>query len=475
MTLKSLWYHYITSDLNLPKDDSRFRRIYLINILSLVMILALSFYIFFNVFYTKLFLLAFIEIAVLIFAFIPICILRRLHNVELAATLVTINLFILMVLFIYMQKNNDYALAQAVFLPTFAIFLKGKRFGIIYSLIFISIILYIAWSGLGVWEPAPYNLTSFINLTTTYILIIGMLYYFESSRKEAFEFVKEASERAYQNNLKLHEKSILLEHANKELMLFKTDFEGNVDGMLTEKRAQEEILVQESKMASMGEMISVITHQWEQPLAVATDLVSNIKREESLCENTDATFLKNIEKLETQLNYMNQTILDFSNFFKPTKSKEHFTIATTILNVIQLLQSQFNSNDISIQTQFDDDSISIESYKNEFTQVIFNLLSNAKSAIDKQVLQGGLEKGKGEIQLHLFRSGSKIYLTIEDNAGGIDPQIMNKIFNPYFTTKKDNNGTGIGLYMSKITIQERMHGSLDVRNGEKGAIFTIIL
>lgn len=475
LALKSLWYHYVTSDLNLPKDDNRFRRVYLINTLSLVMILALSFYIFFNIFYTHLFLLALIEMGTLLFAFIPIFILRRLHNVELAATLVTINLFLLMVLFIYSQKHNDYALAQAVFLPTFAIFLKGKKYGLIYSFIFIAIILYIAWSGIGVWEAVPFTMTSFTNLTTTYILIIFMLYYFESSRKEAFNFVKQASEREYQNNLKLHEKTILLNHANEELMLFKTDLENKVDGMLSEKRAQEQILVQQSKMASMGEMMSAITHQWKQPLTTTSAIINNIKIEEALTEKPNEGFLKSMEKIEEQLDYMNQTILDFSNFFKPKKSKEIFHLKDTTLSVIKLLRSQFHSKDITIETQFDDNTLSVESYKNEFIQVILNLLSNAKDAIEEQIAKGDLGKGKGEIKLNIFLQEGKIHLTVEDNGGGIPPKIIKDIFSPYFTTKEKNNGTGIGLYMSKIIIEESMLGSLSVSNGEKGAIFTIIL
>lgn len=440
------------------------------------MILALSFYIFFNIFHTHLFLLAFIEIATLIFAFIPIYILRRLHNVELAATLVTINLFLLLVLFIYSQKHHDYALAQAVFLPTIAIFLKGKKYGLIYSFIFIAIILYIAWGGIDVWEPVAFTLTSFINLATSYIIIIIiMLYYFESSRKEAFNFVKQASEREYQNNLRLHEKTILLNHANEELKLFKTDLESKVDEMLAEKRVQEQILVQQSKMASMGEMMSAITHQWKQPLTTTSAIINNIKTEEALLEKPNEGFLKNIEKIEDQLDYMNQTILDFSNFFKPQKNRERFYLQATILSIIKLFQSQFLSKNLTIKTQFDDKALSIESYKNEFIQVILNLLSNAKDAIEEQVLKGTLEKGGGEINLKLFLHEEKLHITVEDNAGGISPKIMEDVFKPYFTTKDESRGTGIGLYMSRIIIEESMHGILEVNNGEKGALFTIIL
>ena len=475
MSVKTLWHHYVTSDLNLPKDDSRYRRVYLINTLSLLLISALFFYIFFNIFYTHLFLLAFIEIGTLIFAFIPIIILRKLHNVELAATLVTINLFLLMVVFIYTQKHHDYALAQAVFLPTFAIFLKGKKFGLIYSFIFISIVLYIASTGIDTWEPAPFTITSFTNLLTTYLFIIIMVYYFESSRKEAFACIQNASDREYQNNLKLHEKTILLDHANKELKVFKTDLESKVDDMLSEKNAQDQILVQQSKMAAMGEMMSSITHQWKQPLTTTSAIINNMKIEESMLEEPHENFLIAMDKIEYQLDFMNQTINDFSNFFKPKKVKESFNISASILNVIKLLQSQFSSKRIVIHTEFEDKALTILSFKNEFIQVILNLLTNAKDAIDERVLTGVLKQGQGEITLKLFTKESKIYITVEDNAGGISPKIIDDIFKPYFTTKDDDIGTGIGLYMSKIIIEESMQGSLSVSNGDRGAIFTIIL
>ena len=475
MSVKSLWYHYVTSDLKLPKDDSRYRRVYLINALSLLMITALTFYVFFNIFYTHLFILALIEVGTLIFAFIPIFILRRLKNVELAATLVTINLFILMVLFIYGQKHHDYALAQAVFLPTFAIFLKGKKYGLIYSFIFISIVLYIASTGIDTWEPVPFTLTSFINLTTTYLFIIIMVYYFESSRKEAFTFIKEASDREYQNNLSLHEKTIMLNHANEELLLFKSNLESKVDAMLIEKGAQEHILIQQSKMAAMGEMMSSITHQWKQPLTTTSAIVNNLKIEESLRDDSHQDFIKGMEKIEDQLHFMNQTINDFSNFFKPKKTKESFILSETIKSVIKLLQSQFHSKNITIHTDFEDEKLSIVSYKNEFIQVILNILSNAKDAIDERTQMNIMKYGEGEIRIKVLSKNSKIYITIEDNAGGIPPKIIQEIFKPYFTTKAEDKGTGIGLYMSKIIIEDSMQGLLEASNGEKGAFFTIIL
>ncbi len=475
MSIHLAWKSFVTSDLNLPKDDSRYRRVYLINTISLLVITALIFYIIFNLLVTKLYMLAFFEAIVLIIAFIPVFILRKIHNVELAATIVTINLFILLIFFIYDQNHNDYALAQAVFLPTLAIFLKGKRFGLIYSSIFIALVLMIAYQGINVWEPVPFTFTSFVNLFTTYLFVIIMVYYFESSRKEAFTFIKEASEREYQNNLKLHEKTILLNHANVELMEYKTDLEKKVDEMVEAKRAQDHILTQQSKMAAMGEMMSAITHQWKQPLTTTSSIVGNIKVEEQFKENPNEKIIDNMNKIEYQLNFMNQTINDFSNFFKPEKTKEPFNLAQVCRTVIKLLQSQLYSKNIQLHTQFEDEDLQVTSYKNEFIQVLLNIINNAKDAIMEQIREDKLSSGGGNIHLKTFSNQGKIYITIEDNAGGIPQKVLPHIFEPYFTTKTVSNGTGIGLYMSKAIIEESMGGSLTATNGEDGAIFTIIL
>jgi signal transduction histidine kinase len=473
--MKTVWDSFVTSGLNLPRDDSRYRKVYLINTLSLLVISALIFYIIFNLTVTGLYVLAFVEAAVLVVATIPIFILRKVQNVELAATIVTINLFILLIFFIYDQKHHDYALAQAVFLPVLAIFLKGKRFGLIYALSFIAIVLFIAYGGIDVWEPVPFTFTSFVNLISTYLFVIIMIYYFENSRKEAFGFLKKAREREYQNNLKLHEKTILLNHANEELRDYKIDLEKKVDSMLEAKRAQDHILIQQSKMAAMGEMMSAITHQWKQPLTTTAAIVGNIKLEEEFKEKPNSHILTNMDKIQDQLNFMNQTINDFSNFFKPQKTKEIFVLSNTCMSVVKLIESQLQAKSIKLSTHFEDETLSITNYKNEFIQVLLNIINNAKDALESKIALHSIQKGEGSIKLSTFTKGDYIYITIEDNAQGIPESIIDKIFDPYFTTKSESMGTGIGLYMSKSIVEESMGGSLKVTNGEHGAIFTIKL
>jgi signal transduction histidine kinase len=475
MSIASLWNSYVSSNLNLPKDDSRFRQVYLINTLSLVMITALTFYIFFNLFVSKLYVLAFVEMVVLFAAFIPIIILRKLQNVNLAATLVTINLFLLMVFFIYDNGHKDYALAQAVFLPVMAIFLKGKRFGLLYSLLFISIILYIAFHGLNVWEPAPFTVTSFTNLISLYLVVIVMVYFFESSRKEAFTFIKKASDREHKNNLKLHEKTILLNRANEELNLYKTDLEAQVEKILAEKQAQEEILKQQSKMAAMGEMISSIAHQWKQPLAATASIVNTIKVSEQFNDVPNQNYLDQMAKIEKQLDFMNETITDFSNFFKPHKVSEIFNLSSLLTSVNKLLSAQFAESKIELKTDFENENITLKSFKNELSQVLINILNNAKDAINEKLDAKLLVEGSGWVEVKMFKKDDAIIITIEDNAGGIPATVLPNIFTPYFTTKSAEKGTGIGLYMSQNIVEQSLNGDISVTNGENGAIFTITL
>lgn len=475
MSIPSIWHHYASSDLDLPKDDSRHRQVFMINTISLIMILALTFYTFFNIFVTKLYMLAFIEMVVLIVAFIPIFILRKLQDINLASTILTINLFLLMVLFIYGQKNLDFGLAQAVFLPIVAIFLKGKKFGLIYSILFIAIILYIAFQGIGNWDPAPFTSTSFINLLTMYVIVIMFVYYFESSREEAFDFIKDAAKREHNNNLKLHEKSILLAHANEELTLYKNDLEAQVDKVLLEQKNQQEILIQQSKMAAMGEMISSIAHQWRQPLSVTAAIINNIKTHENLSEEPNQTYLDDMERIQTQLSFMNETITDFSNFLKPHKRSETFLVSKLLLDLEKIISPQMKLHNITFNINCTENEIEISNFKNELIQVILNIINNAQDAIIEKVSAQLMGKEIAYIKIEVSKKEDTTIISISDNAGGISDDILPNIFSPYFTTKTANKGTGIGLYMSQNIVEQSLGGLLSVRNGENGAVFTITL
>jgi signal transduction histidine kinase len=233
-----------------------------------------------------------------------------------------------------------------------------------------------------------------------------------------------------------------------------------------ERQRNETILINQSKLASMGEMIGNIAHQWRQPLTNLSYIIMNLKAAYEK-DKLDKYYLeKKTEEANDQINFMSHTIEDFKNFFKVSKQKEKFSLVSSINESFSLLKESFKALDIKFQFNYKND-ITIYSYKGELSQVIFNLLNNAKDELIRK--QINLPK----ILVELIKKDKNIIIKISDNAGGINENIVKKIFEPYFTTK--DKGLGIGLYMSKIIIEKNIHGRLEVKNTEEGAEFSIHL
>ncbi len=229
-----------------------------------------------------------------------------------------------------------------------------------------------------------------------------------------------------------------------------------------EKEQQKELMVHQSKLASMGEMIGNIAHQWRQPLTHLSYTVMNI--EDAYKHNSlDEVYLdKKVAEATQQIEFMSQTIDDFKGFYEPNKAKELFSLAEESREVLDIMSYTFKQQDISVELKVIVDS-KIKNYKNEYKQVLLNLLSNAKDAL----VFNGILLPKITIVIENRR------VTVSDNAGGVDSKIIEKIFEPYFTTKEENSG--IGLYMSKMIVEKNMGGKLTVRNLRDGAMFSMIL
>lgn len=229
-------------------------------------------------------------------------------------------------------------------------------------------------------------------------------------------------------------------------------------------------------MAMMCEMLSAIAHQWRQPLHALALIIQESSFSYELNpskfnqESMDA-LVKNSMK---QINFMSKTIDDFKNFFKPKKSRKLFSIKDSIESTISLIQPQFKKKDILILNNKLED-FKLFAYPNELSQVILNLLHNAKDAIRNRQKFEDIKKGK--IEIEIFKNNNKGYIHITDNGGGIDEEIMDRVFEPYFTTKEEGKGTGIGLYMSKIIVEEHLNGKIYVKNvdvnDKRGVQFTI--
>lgn len=235
-----------------------------------------------------------------------------------------------------------------------------------------------------------------------------------------------------------------------------------------EIREQQAILTQQSRLAALGEMIGNIAHQWRQPINSLGLIVQDLKEAYRFGE-LNQSYVETISaKAMEQIHYMSNTIDDFRNFFNPDKDKKMFSLNKSIENTKNILKQGIRNNSIECEISIPKD-IFIYGYKNEFSQVIFNLLSNARDA----VMSNKPKTPKIKIQVKNKKNSAEI--SVSDNGGGIPPDILPSIFDPYFTTKSEGKGTGIGLYMAKKIIENHMDGSLLVHNTKDGVCFTIVL
>lgn len=253
---------------------------------------------------------------------------------------------------------------------------------------------------------------------------------------------------------------------NRELFLLNETLETRVNEEVLKNRQKELMLTLQSRQAAVGEMIGNISHQWRQPLNALGVIIQNIKEAYAYGELTEEYITTKSDKSMSLINYMSQTIDDFRNFFRPDKQKVEFSINEVVNKTIKFLESSFKNNNIKIELD-EVENVNIWGFQNEYSQVVINIMNNAKDVFNEKKI------ACPQINIKIFTNKTYGCLTIEDNGGGIPKNIMEKIFEPYFTTKSNDKGTGIGLYMSKTIIENHMNGKLKVENSENGAIFTI--
>lgn len=245
----------------------------------------------------------------------------------------------------------------------------------------------------------------------------------------------------------------------------------NLDNTITLKTleiAQKDRLLQnQNKFAELGELIGNIAHQWRQPLTRLSLILQNLRAFKRKNKMSDESFYEAVENSLRQIEFMTSTVENFRNFYKKDDAKREFSVKSAVEDILGIIGAIIEHSHIRLEVSCAED-IFILANKNEFSQVLMNILINAKDAIDERALKNGL------IKITATKKEDEILIQIEDNAGGIDAAIMQKIFDPYFTTKKDK-GTGIGLYIANTIVKERLGGSLSVQNTNDGAVFRIVL
>ena len=246
---------------------------------------------------------------------------------------------------------------------------------------------------------------------------------------------------------------------------------------MEELKEKDELLLQKQRMADMGEMLSMIAHQWRQPLAAINSAILgiNIKIDSGQFNLDDpedqkkfiAYLKKKHNSITDYVQHLSTTTDDFRNFFNPNKSKEIHSFTFPIKSALTLAEESLTRNGIEIETDLQADQ-EFNMYQNEIMQVILNLLKNSEyNFLEKQI-------SDAKITIATFSRSKKLVISICDNGGGIPKDIAKRIFEPYFSTKSEKHGSGLGLYMSKIIIEDHHNGDLHMKNRDAGVCFEMI-
>jgi len=337
---------------------------------------------------------------------------------------------------IYPITNPLLLLGLTIFLTLFLSYQMGVHYGAFATVIIAFVSLYLTHNGIGVFiEDSPIN--NIINLNSYFLFQILLVLLFGTLLTDMKNQAK---------NLKI---------------LVQKEIEKN--------REQQFHMLQRNRLSLKGEMISMIAHQWKQPLnnlSLVNQMLIFQYEDGKLDDDTIKEFDQDSTK---QIKQMSQTISDFTNFFSPEMNKKEFYLKEVVEQSLDFLRPILMKENITIyfQIRCERDTL-LEGYPNELGQMIINILNNAKDVL----IERNIENRKIWVNAECIRE--QIHLSVEDNGGGIPLDVIGKIFDPYFSTKA-KNGTGLGLYMSKMITEEHMNGQLLVSNSDYGARFEIIL
>jgi PAS domain S-box-containing protein len=252
-----------------------------------------------------------------------------------------------------------------------------------------------------------------------------------------------------------------------ELEEYKKTLEVRIKAQVLENRKKDQMLHNQSKSVQMGEMLNMIAHQWRQPLNAISASAISVAMKLELEELEPEEIREHLTYIQMRVQKMSQTISDFMNFFKPDQAIQQFSLHEVMHEIESLMKAQLQGRGIKLLYDHAN-LIAIRSYKKEMAHILINIIANARDAYE------GKHTQNKTIDISLYENErGHLSIAIEDHAGGIDPENIDKIFNPYFTTKDQGKGTGIGLYMTKRIISEILGGSIEASNTEDGALFVI--
>ena len=269
---------------------------------------------------------------------------------------------------------------------------------------------------------------------------------------------------------KFNESTKLLRKKDKELKELNKNLEEKVQEEIKKNRHQELRLLEQSKLAAMGEMIGNIAHQWRQPLNTITASTANIRIKKATGKLNDDILDKSLSGIENSVYFLSDTIDIFRDFIKEKKELKEVILQERINKSLNIIKASLDSGHIKLIADIDYSTpIKLNLAVGELSQILINIINNAKDALLEKKVENAW------VKLDLTKEEDRAIITIEDNGGGIPDDVMPKIFDPYFTTKHKSQGTGLGLHMSYIIVKNSLKGELYAKNTKNGAKFFIEL
>ena len=297
----------------------------------------------------------------------------------------------------------------------------------------------------------------------------------KNSLKKNKKVIEEATDTLHELKEGKSGKRVISDASNEELNKLKNvmnemmnNLENKIQSEITTRTNQEKLLIQQSKLAAMGNMLGNIAHQWRQPISEINAVLMDVEAVARFDTLKMEYLFNHIKKCYGITEHMSSTISDFQNFFKPSKEKEFFDVYDVCLSAISIISASLKYYNIKLTFDINE-KCKVYGYPREFAHAILNIISNSKDVLNERNIENK------EIQINIKTGKKFVLIKIEDNAGGIKDENIDIIFEPYYTTKHASKGTGIGLYMTKMIIEDNMDGYVNVENTQKGALFTIKL
>jgi len=405
---------------------------------------------------------AYVDIAGITILAITISFLRYRNDLfELISTILTVEFIILFNMLVVISHPADLKHIWLLTFPALIFFYKGTQTWLGWVAFFI---LTLFLNKLQPFYSIQYSLNEILYISVVIIMMTIVIYFYKARIDQGNMTILYQKEKLEELTKDLESK---VQEKTKELQQLNMMLEKNVEKKAQELIQKDALILAQSRQAAMGEMISMIAHQWRQPLSTITLQISNIKINAMLGKASVEETNSALEHISDTIIYLSETIDDFQSFFRPNKEKELVNTCGLVERGISFASPRLNVAHIAIKHNCDTVE-KILTHTNEFTQVIINILNNSIDVLLEREIQNPVINVKNSMDdKHI-----KIY--ISDNGGGIDEKIIHSIFEPYFSTK-GKNGTGLGLYMSKMIIEKELEGSLSVTNISEGALFTLTI